>query len=126
MSSHLHLLSSRKDNYRLEEIYRDFKKFTSGNIITRIQEINESRKNWMLWIFRKAGERNKNNTNYQFWQQDNHPEELLTNKFFDQKLDYVHNNPVLAGLVGEPHHYKLSSAIDYAGGKGILEISFIE
>ncbi len=53
----------------------------------------------MLWIFKKAGEKNSNNKNFQFWRQDNHPEELISNKFKDQKLEYIHNNPVESGLV---------------------------
>ena len=51
---------------------------------------------------------------------------LETNLFYDQKLNYIHQNPVRAGLVKEPHEYRLSSAIDYAGGKGLLKIKFLE
>lgn len=67
------------------------------------------------------GKENPNNKNSQFWLQDNPPEELITNEFIDQKLNYMHNNPVQAGLVAEPEHYRYSSAVDYAGRKGIVE-----
>ncbi len=127
MSNHLHLIISRNGRLPLEDIMRDFKKFTSGTILKAVRgEITESRKNWMLWIFKQAGQDNPNNINFQFWQQDNHPEELITNEFIDQKLDYVHNNPVLAGLVDEPEHYRYSSAKDYAGMKGLLDVRIIE
>ena len=43
-----------------------------------------------------------------------------------QKLDYIHQNPVKAGYVAEPEHYLYSSAIDYADGKGMIDILFIE
>ena len=43
-----------------------------------------------------------------------------------QKLDYIHNNPILEGIVREPQDYLYSSALDYAGGKGLLEVVFIE
>jgi hypothetical protein len=43
-----------------------------------------------------------------------------------QKLDYIHRNPVEAGWVTEPEHYLYSSAVDYAGGKGMIDICFIE
>lgn len=33
-----------------------------------------------------------------------------------QKLDYLHNNPVTAGIVYQPEHYVYSSAIKYTGG----------
>lgn len=121
------LLAANLNKNTLSDILRDFKKFTSGKIIKSIkEESGESRKNWMLWIFSEAGKRNKNNTNYQFWRQDNHAEELISNKFLDQKLDYIHNNPVAAGIVESPEEYILSSAKDYHGSKGLLEIEFIE
>jgi len=51
---------------------------------------------------------------------------LSNNKIMDQKLDYIHNNPVKAGFVSLPEDYLYSSARDYAGEKGLLEIMFIE
>jgi putative transposase len=50
---------------------------------------------------------------------------LISNKFKQQKLDYIHNNPVAAGLVDEPEFYKYSSASDYAGQKGLLKIKLL-
>ncbi|MEP2026646.1 hypothetical protein [Reichenbachiella sp.] len=63
----------------------------------------------MLWIFKSAGKKNSNNKIYQFWcgttiRQNNQPKELETNKFKDEKLDYIHMNPVSAGLVNEPEY----------------------
>jgi putative transposase len=79
----------------------------------------------MLWLFKSAGAKNKRNKDYQFWQQDNHPEELESNDFKDQKLDYIHMNPVKAGLVDEPEHYRWSSARDYAGVKGLVKMEIL-
>ncbi len=127
MSNHVHLIISSKEGIKQEDIIRDFKRHTSKQLLKLIEENKqESRKNWMLWIFKKAGERNSNNKNYQFWRQDNHPIELSTNKVMEQRLDYLHNNPVEAGIVEEPAHYLYSSARDYAGIKGLLTIKFIE
>jgi hypothetical protein len=58
---------------------------------------------------------------YQFWQHDNKPIELWSNKVFDEKINYIHNNPVEAGLVSYPEDYVYSSARAYRGDKGILE-----
>lgn len=44
----------------------------------------------------------------------------------DQRLDYIHMNPVKEGLVFEVHHYPYSSAIDYAGGNGKIKIRPID
>ena len=99
MSNHIHLIIST-GNGNLSDILRDFKKFTSKEIITTIENNKqESRKNWMLWIFKKAGEKNSRNKEYQFWQQDNHPIQLETFEFTLDKLNYIHNNPVKAGIV---------------------------
>lgn len=61
----------------------------------------------------------------QFWQQHNKPIELWSAEVIDQQVNYIHNNPVLTGFVIESHHWKYSSAIDYSGGKGMLEIDFV-
>ncbi|MFV0471732.1 MAG: hypothetical protein ACK5L7_06825, partial [Paludibacteraceae bacterium] len=61
-----------------------------------------------------------------FWGTDNHPIELWSNKVIDQKLNYLHNNPVEEGLVFRAEQYVYSSAIDYAGEKGLLDIALIE
>jgi putative transposase len=125
MTNHIHLIISRSGEKKLEEIVRDFKKFTSTQIIKAIQEEPESRRNWMLWIFKSAGKRNPNNINYQLWQQHSHPEELITNSFIDQKLEYIHNNILKTGIVENPEDYVFCSARDYAGKKGLLEIEFL-
>ncbi len=76
-------------------------------------------------MFKRAGFKNSKVKSGQFWQQNNKPIELWSVGVVDQKVDYIHNNPVIAGFVNEPWHWRYSSAIDYSGGKGILEIDFI-
>ncbi len=127
MSNHLHLILSTDENNRLSDVLRDIKKYTSNQIIKSIEENNrESRKGWMLWIFRKAGEKNNRNEIYQFWQQDNHPVQCDTNDILDSKLKYLHENPVRAGLVRYEQDYIYSSGIDYYGSeKGLIEIDFV-
>ena len=126
MSNHIHLIASAKEGANLSDILRDFKKFTSKQLIAEVKNnVQESRSNWMLWLFQSAGTRNSNNKTYQFWQQDNHPIELSSNELIDQRLDYIHNNPVKEGFVREPEHYPYSSAMDYAGGKGLMTVELI-
>ena len=127
MSNHLHLIISAKEEKILSDIIRDFKKYTSSKIIKEIDNNNrENRKNWMLWIFRKAGEKNNRNENYQFWQQDNHPIECDGNDILDSKMKYLHENPVRAGIVRNKWDYVYSSAIDYyTNEKGLLKIDYI-
>ena len=127
MSNHVHLAVSAKNN-NLSNVLRDFKKFTSKQIIKVIQNNQyESRKDWMLTIFKNAGEANSRNSEFQFWRQDNQPMEIYSPKFVFQKLSYIHNNPVEAGLVEKPEHYLYSSAKDYFQTKkcGLLDIVFL-
>ncbi len=80
----------------------------------------------MLWMFRRAGSKNPNNKVYQFWKQDNHPIELFNNVMIQQKLDYIHNNPVIAGVVFSAEEYVYSSAKNYAGEKEyLLEVKYL-
>ncbi|MCG8390135.1 MAG: hypothetical protein MJA30_31575 [Cytophagales bacterium] len=79
----------------------------------------------MLWLFQSASKRNSNNTHYQFWQQHNQPIELSTNTMMDKRLDYIHDNPVKAGLVYAPEHYIYCSALDCCGDKALLKIELL-
>lgn len=123
MNNHVHLVASAKEKYNLSDILRDLKKHTSKTLLEEIQNNDrESRRKWMMWLFESAAKRNSNNKYYQFWQQNNRPIELSSNEMMDQRLEYLHNNPVEEGIVYEPEQYVYSSATDYAGGKGVLEI----
>jgi REP element-mobilizing transposase RayT len=126
MTNHVHLIISSQTN-KIEHIVRDFKKYTSKQIINAIQEnTTESRKEWMLNLFSYAGKNNNNNTNFQFWKQDYHPIELNSVAKTKDRLDYLHENPVRSGLVWEPWHYKYSSAIDYYTNEhGLLKIEHL-
>jgi putative transposase len=122
MTNHVHMIIGTTDK-PMQNILRDIKRHTSKAITKAISEnTQESRREWMLWFFEREGKRNPNNELYQFWQQGNHPIELFSNDVVDQKLNYIHDNPVTAGWVDEPAHYLYSSARDYSGGKGLIDI----
>jgi putative transposase len=86
----------------------------------------ESRRIWMLRLFKSAALDSKKHIMYKFWQNEYHPVELSNNEMMDQKLDYLHDNPVKEGIVERPEDYVYSSARDYTGRKGLLEIEFID
>jgi len=107
----------------LDGIMRDMKAFTSRTLNDMIRKHpQESRKEWMLPIMEKAGKENPNNYDFQLWQQEYHPIQLMTAGMTQQKLDHIHENPVKAGLVAEAQHYVYSSAADYAGQTGLIRI----
>ena len=127
MSNHIHVIWKAKEGYELSGIIRDFKKFTAKRIIKFIEEGPESRKVWMLKKFEFAAKRVKSHMKYKFWKSSNHAvyiEETDT-KMMEQKLEYIHNNPVKAMLVYRPEDYVFSSAFDYTGGRGMVEVTFM-
>lgn len=130
MTSHAHLILGTNGENKLEHIIRDLKSFTSRSIRKFLESqdsVLESRREWLIDMMKTAGSKNNNNKNFQFWQQHNHPIELSTNALLDQKLNYIHNNPVEAGFVESPEMWQYSSAKDYYGtGKGELDILFIQ
>jgi putative transposase len=127
MTNHVHMILSAKKN-DTSDILRDFKKYTSKKLISAIEtNPQESRREWMLRIFKEHGEENSRNKSYQFWRHDNHPKEVFSPGVTAQKINYIHNNPVEAGIVDKPEQYLYSSARDYVYQKkcGLLNVVFI-
>jgi len=122
MTNHVHLVFRTVEGIRPEVVLGDFKRFTSRAVVKAIAENPRvSRKEWMLDQFYAAGAKTSNVKNHQFWQHHNKPIEVWSNKVITQKVNYIHQNPVEAGLVAKAEDYLYSSARDYAGEKGLLD-----
>ena len=156
MSNHIHLIISRKSKPLLSEIVRDFKRFTSIELIKELQGNSlhaenprasgrmaressralsiehaenpraSKRNKWILELFHKSAKRIKRIEHFKVWQDGNHPIELYSNTIMEQKLNYLHNNPVTAGIVNNSEDYVYSSAIDYTGGKGLIDLEMLD
>jgi len=127
MSNHVHaILSATQNKNDLSSIIGRFKSITSKQIVEKIKTENESRKEWILTLFKNAAIKNKRNKTYQVWQQHNHPIELHNAEIAQQKLNYIHENPVKAQIVSNEEDYLYSSAKKYAGFPGFLKIDFLE
>lgn len=116
MESHVHLIVSATENSSgLSAIIRDFKKHTSKELLKWVKNgVGESRRDWILMVFKYHAKYNKRNTEYQVWKQDNCPKVLYYPKFIQQKLAYIHNNPIESGIVDQPEAYLHSSARNYS------------
>ncbi len=125
MSNHLHAVLQASEGHELSGIIRDFKKHTSKAIVNAMQTEPESRREWMLHRFEWAGKSDKRITNYKFWQESNHA--ILLNPHFpavaQQKIKYIHDNPVRAGIVEVAEDYRYSSARDYSGKTGLVKVN---
>jgi REP element-mobilizing transposase RayT len=109
MPDHLHLLIWPPNEEAVSGFMRDFKRFTSGRL-TRQARI-EKKEDWVQ-AFERAG-KETNRAEFKIWQDDFWEETVFTDGFLRQKLNYIHLNPVRAGLVGEPGKYPYSSFRNY-------------
>lgn len=126
MTNHLHLLVSSREDFLLSDFVRDFKKFTNKKIIATVTEEPESRRDWMMYRFKYHAKYNSRIEDYKVWQDGYHAIECYNSEVFNQKLDYIHYNPVRTEVVKYPEDYLYSSAIDYlTEEKGLLEIIFV-
>ena len=125
MSNHMHIIANAEEPFMLKDSIRDFKKFTSKKIVAQIQNEPESRREWMLKLFEDEAEPSKRHKYYKFWQEGNHAIELFNEKFVWDKINYIHNNPVEAGLVKQAHEWVYSSASNYLDLESIIEVERI-
>ena len=125
MPSHLHMIVSSEEK-DLSSIFADFKKHTSKQVVKLIEEVNESRSEWLLRGFSNAANRLSKVKSYKVWQEGNHPILLDNTKLVNEKLDYIHANPVENEIVDEPGFYWYSSARNYEGRMGLLKVDVLD
>ncbi len=109
MTNHLHLLATQR-NGELNKLLGYFKSYTGKEIVKAIQEQPESRRDWMLMVFRYHAKCKSNYKEYHFWQQANHAIDCFLYELAMQKLEYMHQNPVRAGYVENAADWLYSSA----------------
>jgi REP element-mobilizing transposase RayT len=127
MSNHIHaILSATQGKIDLSTLINRFKSYTSRSIEKLLQEEPESRREWMIERFQLAASQHQRNAKFQFWTHDNHPIELDTIEKLRQRMDYVHDNPVKAGIVEKPKDYLYSSARNYHGLWSVMPIDPID
>jgi REP element-mobilizing transposase RayT len=125
MSNHIHILA-RSTSGELSNTIRDFKSYTSKELLKLIAASTESRREWMLKLFKMAAAKHKRNSAFQLWTHENHAEHIYSAKFMAQKINYIHENPVRAAIVSKAEDYLYSSARNYAGEQGLLQVTTIE
>ncbi len=107
MPNHIHLIVKPEKDTAFENINRDFKKYTSQNIIFRLKENN----NPLIDKFIV----NKKDRRIQIWKRNTHKKQVFSSEFMKQKVEYIHNNPCQPNwrLVDKPEDYRYSSASFY-------------
>ncbi len=97
----------------------EFKSFTATSIIKQIEAKGFKRLLQELSYFKRS---HKVDREHQLWQEGSHPQALERDDVIWQKLEYVHYNPVRRGYVEDPVHWRYSSAKDYAGMPGLIDV----
>jgi len=116
LENHLHFVAQAE---RLDKCVNSFRSFTARRIIDHLEAHRVER---LLARLRFAKRAHKVDREYQFWQEGVHAELVFSEALMREKLDYIHANPVKRGYVDEPEHWRYSSARNYAGGVGLIEI----
>jgi len=124
MTNHVHVIWQSTKG-KLSDTLRDFKSFSTKEFVETIMNESESRRDWLLHMFRFYANRTNQNKEFKIWTGDNHPEEIFSEDFLKSKLNYIHENPVRARWVENPEDYLYSSASNYYKGKGIMEIDYL-
>jgi REP element-mobilizing transposase RayT len=110
MPSHMHLIVQHAEK-QLASVIRDFKSYSAKQIISKVDNSDyESRREWLLHMFRYQAKYKKQNKEYMFWQKSNYPVELSNQKIYAQKRNYIVNNPVESGLVTNPESWYYSGS----------------
>lgn len=121
MDNHLHLITSSKNN--ISKIIKNLKSYSAKEII---KNLRIDKRKWVLNLLKFYKKKSKKVSEYQVWQEGSHPQIISSYKMLNQKINYIHFNPVKRGLVSEPEHWIYSSARNYAGKDYVMEVDEIE
>ena len=126
MSNHIHCIL-RSLNGMLSDTIRDLKRHTAQAIIRAIRQGPESRSEWILKMMSDEAQLRSRSKGHQLWSHDSHAVELSPFKvgLAETKFNYLHENPVRAGIVASAEEYLYSSARDYAGKRGLVKVDFL-
>ena len=116
LENHLHVVAQAEN---LPSVWSGFKSYTAREIIGLLEARGAEP---LLKRMRFARKAHRDDREYQFWQEGSHPQVIGSNETLKQKLDYIHYNPVKRGYVDSPEQWRWSSARDYTGSPGLLEV----
>ncbi len=116
LENHLHMIVAAP---ALSKVIQNFKSYTARKIIDLLTQRNAET---LLRQLRAMKLNHKKESQYQVWQEGGKPKQIRDDKTMWQKIEYTHNNPVERGFVDEPVHWRWSSARNYAGSSGLIEV----
>jgi putative transposase len=120
MTNHLHLIAEPKDGFDLSALINDFKAFTAKIILEDLNTESDIRRSWIMKRIKEAALFDK----LEVWENSDHPIQVDANEreSVSECLKQIHNNPVRNKIVALPQDYLHSSARNYVGLKGLVNI----
>ena len=116
LENHLHLIASSND---IGKTMQKFKSYTACELLKLLKEKNVKTLLEQFAFYKKA---HKKHTEYQIWEEGFHPKLIQSEKMMIEKINYIHQNPIKRGYVDRAEHWRYSSARDYNGIDGLLDI----
>ena len=116
LENHLHMVVQSNN---LPKTMESFKKFTANEILKLLKKENAKVLLEQFKFYKKAHKKDKE---HQIWEEGYQPKLIQTDKMIKIKIDYIHLNPVKRGYVDKPEHWRYSSARDYIGINGLINI----
>ena len=116
LENHLHIVTQSND---IAKSLEKFKRHTARELIKLLHKENVKTILDQLVFYKKA---HKSDREYQLWQEGLQPKLIQTDAMMISKINYIHQNPVKRGYVDEAVHWRYSSARDYEGMNGLLEV----
>jgi REP element-mobilizing transposase RayT len=116
LENHLHMVASAPE---VANAVKSFKMYTARQTIDLLEAHGAT---VLLKQLRALKLRHKTASEYQVWEEGSKPKQIKEDEMMLQKLEYMHKNPVKRGYVDEPVHWRYSSARNYAGMAGLIEV----
>ena len=107
LENHLHLVAEAPE---LSRVIQSFKRHTAR---TLLEHAETSGREWLLNRLQMYRKPYKVDSQYQVWQEGSHPQLIEGEAMWNQKVEYIHHNPVARGFVDVPEHWRYSSARNY-------------
>ena len=117
MENHFHLIAEHTE---LNKCMQSIKSYSAKQILDFLRKKNNK---FYLSQLRFSKKRWKNESYYQVWQEGYHPKQVSFKNTLEQKVKYIHFNPVQRGYVDKPEDWRYSSARNYMGINGLIEVS---
>ncbi|WP_324170760.1 REP-associated tyrosine transposase [Sulfurimonas sp.] len=116
LENHLHMVVQSND---IEKTMKSFKQYTAKELLNLLKKENVTNILEQLKFYKKAHHKA---TNFQVWKEGYQLKQISSDEMMKTKIKYIHKNPIKRGYVDEAVHWRYSSARDYEGVQGLVDI----